>query len=116
MKKEVSGNDSTILKIRISNLTTNLIKSLRSLEFVDSVSQDNSTHIKIIAHGNESFDKIIDTIRVKQGKIVSIETLQPTLEDVFLHITGHEVRDKADQKIKMRSHRHSMSGPRRRVR
>jgi hypothetical protein len=27
--------------------------------------------------------------------------LQPTLEDVFLHITGHEVRDNTDQKIPM---------------
>ena len=30
-----------------------------------------------------------------------MENLQPTLEDVFLHITGHEVRDSADQKIPM---------------
>ena len=28
-----------------------------------------------------------------------MENLQPTLEDVFLHITGHQVRDSADQKI-----------------
>ena len=115
-KMKVSGNDTTILKIAISNLTGNIVKSIRSLEFVDSVSQDNSTHIKIIAHGNESFDKIIDSIRGEQGKVKSIENLQPTLEDVFLHITGHEVRDRADQKIPMRSHRHSMSGPKRRVR
>ena len=39
------------------------------------------------------------------GKISSMENLQPTLEDVFLHITGHQVRDSADQKIPMEHHR-----------
>jgi len=34
-----------------------------------------------------------------------VKNLEPTLEDVFLHITGHEARDKADQKIPMRTHR-----------
>jgi predicted amidohydrolase YtcJ len=73
---------------------------------VETVSQDNSTHIKVHAHGDEAFDTIIDAIRAKKAKIDSIENLQPTLEDVFLHITGHEVRDSADQKIPMSNHRH----------
>ncbi len=43
--------------------------------------------------------------------------LQPTLEDVFLHITGHEVRDSADQKIKQETwSRKAFGGGPRRVR
>ncbi|MCW3977396.1 MAG: daunorubicin ABC transporter ATP-binding protein, partial [Candidatus Bathyarchaeota archaeon] len=70
--------------------------------------------IRVHAHGNNAFDIIIDTIRAEKGKINSVKNLEPTLEDVFLHITGHEVRDNADQKIPMKGHRRFM--PRRRVR
>jgi ABC-2 type transport system ATP-binding protein len=114
LKKLVSGSDTTILRLEIANLTTNMIVSIQSLECVNSVSQDNSTHIKVHANGNEAFDTIIDTIRAEKGKINLVENLQPTLEDVFLHITGREVRDKADQKIPLGRHRHLM--PQRRVR
>ncbi len=114
LKKLVSGADSTILRLEITNLTTNMIESIQSLKCVNFVSQDNSTHIKVHADGGEVFDTLIDAIRAEKGKINSVENLEPTLEDVFLHITGREVRDKADQKIPLREHRHFM--PRRRVR
>jgi ABC-2 type transport system ATP-binding protein len=114
LKRLVSGADTTILELEIANLTSEIIASIKSLKCVASVSQDNSTRIKVHAHGDEAFDNIIDAIRAENGKINSVDNLQPTLEDVFLHITGHEVRDKADQKIPLREHRHFM--PRRRVR
>ena len=106
LKKLISGANTTILKLEIANLTPELITTIRSLKCVETVSQDNSTHVKVHAHGDEAFDTIIDAIRAKKAKIDSIENLQPTLEDVFLHITGHEVRDSADQKIPMSNHRH----------
>ena len=114
LKKLVSGDDTAILELEIANLTSNMIASIQSLKCVSSVSQDNSTHIKVHASGNGVFDTIIDAIRAEKGEINSVKNLEPTLEDVFLHITGHEVRDKADQKIPMRAHRRFM--PRRRVR
>ena len=114
LKKLVSGADTTVLELEIANLTTNMISLIQSLKCVSSISQNNTTHIKVHANGEEAFDTIIDAIRAEKGKINSVKNLEPTLEDVFLHITGHEVRDKADRKIPMRRHRHFM--PRRRVR
>jgi len=114
LKKLVSGADTAVLELEIANLTTNMVSSIQSLKCVSSVSQDNSTHIKVHASGDDAFDTIIDAIRAEKGKINSVKNLEPTLEDVFLHITGHEVRDKADGKIPMRGHRRFM--PRRRVR
>jgi len=113
LKKLVSGADSTILELEIPNLTTDTIHSIQSLKCVSSVSQNNSTRIKVNANGDDAFDTIIDAIRANKGKIISVKTLEPTLEDVFLQITGHEVRDKADQKI-IKMHRHNM--PKTRVR
>ncbi len=114
LKKIVTGADTTLLDLEVANLTTNIMETIRSLKCVDSVSQENATHIKIHANGDEAFDTIIDAIRAERGKINSVQNLQPTLEDVFLRITGHEVRDRADQKMPLREHRHFM--PRRRVR
>ncbi len=72
---------------------------------MDSVTQENGLHLRIIVHGSEAFDKVIDSLRSRGGKISSLQNLQPTLEDVFLHITGHQVRDSADQKIPVEHHR-----------
>jgi ABC-2 type transport system ATP-binding protein len=99
LKKMISGANTTVLKLDISNITPDLLAALKALDSVGSVSQENSTHIKVLAHGDDAFDSVVDAIRAKGGKIASMENLQPTLEDVFLHITGHEVRDVADQKI-----------------
>jgi len=99
LKKLISGKDTTILNLEIANLTSELIETVRTLKCADSVTQENSAHLKVIVHGDEAFDSVIDAIRAKNGKINSMENLQPTLEDVFLHMTGHQVRDSAGQKI-----------------
>ncbi len=114
LKKLVSGDNTTVLKLDIPNITKKLVTALQSLKCVNSVSQENASHIKIHATGDEAFDTIIDAVRAENAKINSIENLQPTLEDVFLHITGREVRDTADNKIPMRNH--GPLRPRRRVR
>jgi ABC-2 type transport system ATP-binding protein len=112
LKKIISGADTTIIKLSIPNLSSVLIENIQALKCADAVTQENSTELKILVHGDEAFDNIIDAIRANGGKISSMENLQPTLEDVFLHITGHQVRDSADQKIP-NAHRHFGETPRR---
>jgi ABC-2 type transport system ATP-binding protein len=106
LKNSISGANTTILILEIANLTAELIAIVRDLKCVETISQENSSHIKIHAHGDDAFDSIIDAIRAKKGNIVSMQNIQPTLEDVFLHITGRAIRDKADQKIQMPNHGH----------
>ncbi len=105
LKNTISGANTTILTLEISNLTPDLLATVRKLECVETVSQENSSHLKIHAHGSGAFDSIIDTIRAEKANIVSMQNIQPTLEDVFLHITGREVRETADQKIPLERHR-----------
>ena len=95
----INGADTTIIKLNIPNLAPDLLAKLQALECADAVTQENPTELKILVHGNEAFDNIIDSIRKNGGKISSMENLQPTLEGVFLHITGHQVRDAANEKI-----------------
>jgi ABC-2 type transport system ATP-binding protein len=100
LKKIISGADTMIVKLEVANLTPDMTENIKTLKCVDSVTQDNSTTLHVIVHGEEAFDNIVDVVRKRNGKITSMANLQPSLEDVFLHITGHEVRDSADQKIK----------------
>jgi ABC-2 type transport system ATP-binding protein len=106
LKNGISSENTTILILEIANLSRDLITTIRTLNCVETISQENTNHIKVHAHGDGAFDDVIDAIRGKKGNIVSIQNIQPTLEDVFLHITGRAMRDKADQKIPLRSHRH----------
>ncbi len=99
LKKIISGGDTMIIKLEIANLTPDMLGAIKGLKCVDSVNQENSTILHVIVHGEEAFDSIVDAVRKRNGKINSMANLQPSLEDVFLHITGHEVRDSADQKI-----------------
>jgi ABC-2 type transport system ATP-binding protein len=105
LKNALAGANTTILTLEIANLTPDLLAAVRALKCVDTVSQENSSRIKIHAHGDDAFDSIIDVIRAKKGNIVSMQNIQPTLEDVFLNITGREVRETADQKIPIARHR-----------
>jgi ABC-2 type transport system ATP-binding protein len=106
LKNAIAGANTTIINLEIANITPDLLATMRALECVETVSQENSSHMKIHAHGNGAFDSIIDAIRAKKANVVSIQNIQPTLEDVFLHITGREVRETADQKIPLAEHRH----------
>jgi ABC-2 type transport system ATP-binding protein len=113
LKKIISGADTMIIKLEIADLTPNMIESIKGLSCVDAATQENSTQLHIIVHGEEAFDSIIDAVRKQDGKIVSMANLQPTLEDVFLHITGHEVRDSLDQKIPQENAKRWGAAPRR---
>lgn len=113
LKRIISGTNNVVLKMDLPNLSPALVDGIRTLINVRSVSQEDSTHLKIIASGDDAFDSVIDVVRKFGGKIASMENVQPTLEDVFLHLTGHEVRDSADQKIPLERHRGFMGGTRR---
>jgi ABC-2 type transport system ATP-binding protein len=97
LKKSISGNDATLFEFEIPNLDTTILSSVESLKSVSSVVRDDGTHIKISSVGNDSFDTLVDALRKNGAQIRTVKNLEPTLEDVFLHITGHEVRDDASK-------------------
>jgi ABC-type uncharacterized transport system ATPase subunit len=72
---------------------------IRSMPCVDNVTPESATKLKIIVHGEDAFDNILEQVRSMKGKISSMENLQPTLEDVFLHMTGRNVRDSVEAKV-----------------
>lgn len=105
LKKMITGADTAVIRLNIPNLNPGLLAVVQGLGCADGVTQESPNELKILVHGNEAFDNIIDAVRKNGGKISSMENLQPTLEDVFLHVTGHQVRDSATEKIPMEHRR-----------
>lgn len=101
LKKLVSSGDSSILTVRIPNLTPSLVDSIRSLDCVAGVARPDAYDLKISVRGSDVVYRIVDTIKQEGGNITSINTLEPTLEDVFLTVTGKEMRDQAKEKMPM---------------
>ena len=99
LKKATVGANTLIIKLEISNLNGNMVAKIKALPCVDAVTQEGETKLRVIVHGESAFDDILDAVRSVKGKIVSMENVQPTLEDVFLHMTGHNVRDSVEAKV-----------------
>jgi len=106
LKKLVSGTENTVFEIEIANLETRMTSSLQSLSSVKSLNQEDPTHIIVRANGSDSFDTIVDTLRRDGAKILMVKNLEPSLEDVFLHLTGREAREKISENTGS-----SMGGP-----
>ncbi|HTY91351.1 MAG TPA: ATP-binding cassette domain-containing protein [Methanocella sp.] len=116
LKKLVKDADLTVISARIPNLTPVMAEHLKALDCVTAFDQQDAYDIKISARGSEGFDRIIDSIRHDGGNITMINTNEPTLEDVFLSVTGKAMRDQSE-KPKMSGRRHGPWGaPRARVR
>ncbi len=94
LKKQVSGSDKVVLDVSIYNLAPEIVTGIKSLECVDQVLTEKPNELKIFARGQESIDNVIDVVRSNGGKIDMIRNVEPSLEDVFLQITGRKAEEK----------------------
>ncbi|MDZ7262144.1 MAG: ABC transporter ATP-binding protein, partial [candidate division KSB1 bacterium] len=64
-----------------------------SVEKVSVNSQDGVSHIKVIApEGERILSELIELLRT-ETRILSVDLKEPTLEDVFIYITGRSLAD-----------------------
>lgn len=116
LKRSITGSDTSLFEFEISNLDTDMVSSVTAIGAVGSLVRDDPTHIKVSATGADAFDVLVDTLRKKGAKIRTVRNLEPTLEDVFLKITGHEVRDAPVKAANSHNGGHGPWRPRNRVR
>ena len=116
LKNMITNSDTTVFGTKITNLTSDLIGKINSLDVVTAVSQQDDYNLKISAKGDDALSQIIDSIRYEGGNIASItNSNESTLEDVFLAVTGKEIRDQASEKAAPVHHGHG-NAPKARVR
>ena len=66
---------------------------LKKIEFIKKINEDDSKLILFTSNGTEVIPKIFQISSDLGIKITTISLTQPTLDDVFISYTGHEIRD-----------------------
>ena len=99
LKRLLSDGDTTIVDMEISNLNDSIISRLKSLEAVASVTQTDTYRVRIHTKGANALGPVVNAITSDGVNLKSIKTVEPSLEDVFLHLTGREIRDKVTDKV-----------------
>lgn len=83
LKKGLGGD---IIRLKAKNLKIETLKKLKYVKKVDRCDDEVCLTVK-------DADKHLQEILKLVGKVDSVEIRQPTLDDVFLHYTGREIRD-----------------------
>jgi ABC-2 type transport system ATP-binding protein len=90
--KNAMGNEVISLTIEESANHDSFLSEIKKIEFVKKVNEDGSKLTLFASNGT----KVIPTIFQVSSKlgitITSISLTQPTLDDVFISYTGHEIR------------------------
>lgn len=84
-----SISDMQVMVVRAKNLTPDAIEGLKKIYPEVKATEDG---IEIRAK-ELSFYEIVDYLRPRGAAIQSTSLKQPTLDDVFLHLTGKELRE-----------------------
>jgi ABC-2 type transport system ATP-binding protein len=99
LKRILAEGDTTAIDMEISNLNDSVISVLERLETVDSVTQTDNYRLRIHIRGENAIELVVNAIASEGANIKSIKTVESSLEDVFLHLTGREIRDQVADKV-----------------
>lgn len=84
------------IRLKVANITDSLLERIRGVDGVKQVYQDrNRVHV-ISCVGACNLDKVLQVTR-DTGGVLSVSAERPTLEDVFLTLTGKQLRDGGEE-------------------
>ena len=83
---------SEIIRIEAKGISDEDIEKIRKLDNVFGVDYDGKM-LKIEAGNGNNVVKVITLLQEKGYRIKNVYSEQPTLNDVFLELTGKELRD-----------------------
>ena len=91
--KNAMGNEVISLSIDDGNLKDSFLFELKKIKTINKINEDNNKLTLFASKGTEVIPKIFQISSKLDIKINSISLTQPTLDDVFISYTGHEIRD-----------------------
>ena len=90
--KSAMGNEVISLEIEKRDDDNKFLTQLRTIELIKKINEDQNKIILFASKGTEVIPKIFQIALDLKIKINSISLTQPTLDDVFISYTGHEIR------------------------
>ncbi len=102
--KNALGNEIISLVVDGSNNNNSFLEELKKIEFIKKINEDDLKLTLFTSNGTEVIPKIFQISSKLDIKINSISLTQPTLDDVFISYTGHEIRDDDSKYNRRREH------------
>jgi ABC-2 type transport system ATP-binding protein len=99
LKRLLSVDNTTVIDVEIANLSEPMISQLNNVESIASVTRSDTYRVRIHARNTDSITPILNGLNAMGASVRAINTVLPTMEDVFLHVTGREMRDKATASV-----------------
>ncbi len=90
--KKAMGNEVISIILEGENRNS-FLSEIKKIEFVNKINEDGSKITLFASNGTKVIPKIFQISSELNIKITSISLTQPTLDDVFISYTGHEIRD-----------------------
>ena len=103
MKNDL-GNEIISLVIESNSNYDSFLLELKKIEFIKKINEDDSKLTLFTSNGTEVIPQIFQISSELGIKIKSISLTQPTLDDVFISYTGHDIRDDDSQFNRRREH------------
>lgn len=101
--KKAMGNEVISIILEGENYNS-FLSEIKKIEFVNKINEDGSKITLFASNGTEVIPKIFQISSELNIKITSISLTQPTLDDVFISYTGHEIRDDDSRFNRKREH------------
>ena len=102
--KKAMGNEIITIHVEDISASDSFLSKLKELEYVKNIKKDNLKITLFASNGTKVIPRIFELSSELKIKIVSISLTQPTLDDVFISYTGHEIRDDDGGFNKKREH------------
>jgi len=91
--KNVMGKEVISLTIENGDNEKAFLSELKKIELINKINHDQNKITLFASKGTEVIPKIFQISSDLSVKINSLSLTQPTLDDVFISYTGHEIRD-----------------------
>ena len=91
--KNSMGNEVITISIKQTSSYQTFLSELKKIETIQKINEDSNRITLFASNGTEVIPKIFQISANLDVKINSISLKQPTLDDVFISYTGHEIRD-----------------------
>ena len=102
--KNAMGNEVISIIMDDNTSHNSFLSKLKEIRFVKNITEDGSKLTLFVSNGTQVIPKIFQISSELEIKINTISLTRPTLDDVFLSYTGHEIRDDDSHFNRRREH------------
>ena len=100
--KNTLGNE--VISLEYQNNNDSFVPKIRAIDLVNKIKEDGKKLTIFATKGTELIPKIFQIANMVDVKIETISLTRPTLDDVFISYTGHELRDDDNGFSRKREH------------